>query len=226
MRAELVPVGNCDSYEVRDVEWTPLPRFAARQVEVSGLGTGLGGKLQAERAVGPIRVVIGDALAPEGTQVPLVEDNDVVEALAPQGSDHPLGHRVRARGSDRSKQGCGPEHLGTPGKLRAVDAVTVPDKIARCPAPRRRLNELTPDPGGGRVRSDMHMDQLTPSVGDEHQGGEGSERQRRYGEKVSGPDLGPMVGEERAPGLARWADRAASLVPLNPVLAHGYKAVV
>ena len=74
-----------------------------------------------------LRVVVGDELAQNRVQMPLIQDDDVIEALAPQGADDSLGDSIRARGSDRSEQGCSPERLGTPDKLRAVGAVTVPD---------------------------------------------------------------------------------------------------
>ena len=167
----------------------------------------------------PLRVVVGDELAQNRVQVLLIQDDDVIEALAPHGADDSLGDGVRARGPDRREQGRGPERPGACGKVRAVGAVTVPDKLAGGPAPRRRLDELTPDPGGGRVRGDVDMDQLTPVVGDEHQNVEGSKRQGGHGEQVGGPDLGPVVGEEGTPRLARWADGPMPAMAANRAIA-------
>ena len=62
------------------------------------------------------------------------------------------------------------------------DAWTAPDLSATAPAldsvteqltwlapPGRRLDELAPHPGRGRVRGDVDVQQLTPTMGDEHQ---------------------------------------------------------
>jgi hypothetical protein len=48
-------------------------------------------RLQLERAVRPLRVAVADKLGQHGTEVRLVHDDQVIEALAPQGADDPLG---------------------------------------------------------------------------------------------------------------------------------------
>jgi hypothetical protein len=48
------------------------------------------GRLKAERAVRPIAVVVVGVLRQERAQVRLIERDDVVAALAPEGADHTL----------------------------------------------------------------------------------------------------------------------------------------
>ena len=77
--------------------------------------------------MGTIHIVVGDELTRDRAQVLFVQDNQVIRALAPQGSDHPLGHSIRARGSERRQQGLGPERSDSSGKLRSVRAVAIPE---------------------------------------------------------------------------------------------------
>ena len=51
-------------------------------------------RLQLQRAVRPVAVVVPDVLGQDRAQVPLVNRDDVVEAVAPEGADHPLGDGV------------------------------------------------------------------------------------------------------------------------------------
>ena len=52
-------------------------------------------RLECQAAVRPLRVVVGHVLLEHGSQVPLIEDEYVVQALVAQGAHHPLGDRVR-----------------------------------------------------------------------------------------------------------------------------------
>src|SRR5438067_12649448 len=86
-----------------------------------------------------------------------------------------------------------------PQRLQS-DAWTAPDLAATAPAldsdaeqmtrlatPRRRLDHLAPDPGGGRVGGHIDVHELAPAMGDEHQHVERLERERGYHEQVSSP---------------------------------------
>jgi hypothetical protein len=59
----------------------------------------------------------------------------------------------------------------------AVDSSAVAEHMARLAAPGRGFDDLTPHPGGGRVRRHIDVHQLPPSVGDEHHDVEGGERE-------------------------------------------------
>ena len=112
-----------------------------------------------------ICVVVGDKLAQNHAQVRLVQDDEVVEALAPQRPNHPLRHSVRAWGPDRRQQCLGSERLSPPGERRPISAVAISDEVLRLDIPGRRLDELLPDPSRGRMRRNVDVDELTPVVG-------------------------------------------------------------
>ena len=150
-----------------------------------------------------------------------VQDDKVVEALAPERPDDPLDHGIGARGSDRREQRLGAKRLSPRHELRAIGTVSVPDQILRCCSPRSSLDELLPDPHGGRVRGDIDMDKLALIVGDEPQHEEGLEGQSRDSEQVGRPNLRPMISQEGSPSLTRWAGGSARAVTPDRTVADG-----
>ena len=54
-------------------------------------------------------------------------------------------------------------------KLAAINGIPIAEQMAGFGAPGRRLDELPPYPGCGRVGCHVDMHQLAPAVGDEHQ---------------------------------------------------------
>ena len=59
-----------------------------------------GRRMEIERAVEPGLVVVSDELLDEPPQVPFIERNEVIKALAAQGTDPAFSDGVRLRGSD------------------------------------------------------------------------------------------------------------------------------
>jgi hypothetical protein len=59
------------------------------------------GRLERERAVRPVAVVVGGVDPEHVLEVATIDDQDPVEALATDGADPALGVRVRVRSSDR-----------------------------------------------------------------------------------------------------------------------------
>src|SRR5947209_4476092 len=90
--------------------------------------------------------------------------------------------------------------------------------MPRLVAPGCRFDHLAPHPGGGGVRGDVHMHQFPATVRDEDQGVERLERECLHSEQIRCPQVVGVVGQERAPGLARRVRRAALSVALDRAL--------
>src|ERR1700720_2920412 len=97
----------------------------------------------------------------EPTQMRLAEDNDVVQALAPDRSDQPLGKAILpGRGwcnwliSDAhgAKSAC---------DNGAVDPIAVPDHVTRSLSPREGLSYLTCNPLRCRAGCDVDPDEIS-----------------------------------------------------------------
>ena len=76
-------------------------------------------------------MVVANVLTQDTFRVRVVEDDEVVEAISPEGPDHPFAERVRLRGSRRRDQASGAEAFHPTPELHAVDRIAVVDEEAR-----------------------------------------------------------------------------------------------
>jgi hypothetical protein len=152
--------------------------------------------------VRPFVVVITDELRQHRVQVPLAHHDHVVEALGPEGSDNPLGDRVRARRSDRGSDARDTDLGQTSIDVVSVDGIAIVEEVTGLPTPGRRLHQLPPNPRRRRARCDVEVDQLPASVPDEEEDLEGLETDRLNHEEVGRPDALELVGQEGAPTLS------------------------
>ena len=70
-----------------------------------------GWRMEVEGPMGTRLVVIGDALLDDPLQVPRVERNDVIQALASERPDPALGHGIRLRSPHRCQDRLNPKPL-------------------------------------------------------------------------------------------------------------------
>jgi hypothetical protein len=108
----------------------------------------------------PVRagvVVVALELAEDRPEVRLVQNDQVVEALAAQRADESFGDRVRPRRPHRREHGRDAQPPRPEHELAPVDRVAVPHEVARHPSPGRRLDQLPPDPRGGRAGRDVQV---------------------------------------------------------------------
>jgi hypothetical protein len=101
--------------------------------------------------------------------VALVENDQVVQAFSAECPDHSLDDRVRTRRSNGCSDGIDTDPSGVPAEVAAVDGIAIAQQMTRLATLGRRFDDLAPDPGGGRVGGHIHMHQLAPTVGNEHQ---------------------------------------------------------
>ena len=169
----------------------------------------------------PHRVLVLDVLTRHPPQMPFVDGDDVIEALAPERADHALGDGVGVRCAHRSQNRLDPDPSSTCDEVPAIATVAVSDQERWLLTPGGRLDHLPPDPGRDRVLRDVPVPDAAPAVvdHDEHgarAAGEGLDRA-----PVSGPDAGRVVAQKRAPRLTR-----RSRERLLTVAAHGAGAHV
>src|SRR5712664_1335898 len=124
-------------------------------------------------------------------QMCLAQDNDVIQTLAPDRSDQPLGKTILP-----GRSWCGrlvPDTHGTQSACDdgAIDAIPVPDHVALSPVP------CAVDPA-----------QLSAAQSDDDKGIEQVKTDSWNNEEVHGGDLWGMIAQEGEPSLG-W--RPASL---------------
>jgi hypothetical protein len=97
----------------------------------------------------PAKVIIGEICHQDAHQVPLVQDNDVVQTLAADAADQPL-HVWILPGRARRREDLFDAEVGG-GAVQgfAVTAIAVVKQEARRRVERERLRDLAGDPSGG-----------------------------------------------------------------------------
>jgi hypothetical protein len=119
--------------------------------------------LQAKAPMRPIPVVVGSEFIEHLPEVPLIDDDEVVETVGANGPHDPLGKRVRL---GRLRRGSHPGNAqsGQPlVKVPTVIRVPIVNEKCRLPTQGRRLDHLAPDPGGRRAGRDAEVTPFSPS---------------------------------------------------------------
>src|ERR1700704_3642448 len=132
----------------------------------------------------------------------LAEDNDVVQALAPDRSDQPLGKAILPR-----RSWCGrlvPDAHGAQSARdnAAIDLVPIADEIVRSFIPRKGLRYLTCNPFCRRICCDVDPDEVSAVEPDDDEGIEQVETDSWNKEKVHGGNVRRVDTQEGPPSLA------------------------
>ncbi len=115
-----------------------------------------------------------------GHEVLLVQNDDVIEALSPQGAEHSLRNSVRFWGVDRGGDGVDADASCALTKVAAVDGIAITQQMPWRVSPGCCLDHLSPDPGRRGAGRHIDVDQLTPTMSDEDEHVQGLEGERGY----------------------------------------------
>src|SRR6202048_5126915 len=138
----------------------------------------------------------------------LAKDNDVVQALAPDRSDQPLGKAIlpgRGWCNWLISDAHGAKSAVDNG---AVDPIAVPDHITRSPIPRKCLGDLAGNPLRSRLCCDVDPDEISAMKPHNHEAIQQSEADGRDHEQIHGGNVRSVVSQKGPPSLT-W--RSASL---------------
>ncbi len=112
----------------------------------------------------PVRsdvVVIAGVSFQKPTKVCLTQDQDVIDALAPDRSDQSFGKAILPRRGCRSRLVPDAHGAQSARHHAAVDAITVTDQVLWIVIPRECLGNLTGDPFCRRICRDIDPDKLS-----------------------------------------------------------------
>ena len=130
-------------------------------------------------------------------QVLLIEDDHVIEKLAPAGSHPPLGDGVLPGTAVRSAHGIDTKALDRGGDLRREDRVAVEKEVARGAIGGEGFSKLLDYPTGAGIRRDVEVEQPSPPVIDDELDVQQLEAHRGDDAEVHGRDGVLVIPEER-----------------------------
>ena len=98
--------------------------------------------------MGPIVVVVLDELRQDGHEMAVVDHDQVIQTLVANRPHDPFRDRVGVRGPTRRLHSDDAHGSGLGVEVTAIDGVAIVDQMGRLTGPRRRLDQLLPDPCG------------------------------------------------------------------------------
>ena len=111
--------------------------------------------------MGTPRIEVGEVFVQDALQMPLVDDQHLIQTLVPHRSDPPLRERVRPRRLYRGPELSHPQSTHAPIKRFAIPAVPVTDEIPwRVSIPVAGLYDLLGRPVGGGVSGHPNLQDL------------------------------------------------------------------
>src|SRR5712692_6346879 len=189
---------------------------AFRLVDLSTVGCVL-----AEGQVGSGLVVV-DAIGTEQAMgMSLVEDDDVVEHLSPDGADDAFGEGVLPRRPWRADDLLESEGRDGVSDEGVEDAISVAVKEVKGRVKREGIEQLAPCPFRGGMLSDVDVADVAAAVIQDYEAVEDPEGGRGDSEEIDSDRSTEVVVEESAPGLRGWASRTDRHVPGDGGLAYG-----
>src|SRR5262245_12771816 len=105
--------------------------------------------VEREMSAGP--VIVREVRGEDASQVPLAENDDMVQALAPHRTDEALRKGIRPRATRGGEEFLDPHTLYALPKRVPVDAVTIVQQIGGCGVVREGVHDLLGGPVGGGV---------------------------------------------------------------------------
>src|SRR5216683_928674 len=134
-------------------------------------------------------------------QMCLAQDNDVVQTLAPDRSDQPLGKAIlprRGRCNWLVANAHGTQSACDDG---SIDPIAIPDHVTRSPVPRKSLGDLTCNPLRGWVGCDVDPNDISAIKLHNHKAVEHSEANCRDNEQIHGGNVRRVVSQKGQPSL-------------------------
>ena len=144
----------------------------------------------------------------------LVKKDHVIETLAANATNHPFDVRILPRRSRRRPNLVDAEAFDAPDEVRTIDAIAVPQQIARRGFPWKGVDDLLRRPLSKRVVGDVEVNDTAAIVTKDDEDEQDPERGSRQGEEIDGDQVLDMVVEKAPLRLRRWFSR-------RHVLGHG-----
>ena len=126
----------------------------------------------------------------------LAQNEEVIQALAPDGADHPLHEGVLPGRAGGGEDLADPHALDSPRERLAVDRVSITEQEPGSRIVRECLDDLPGGPDGRGVVRDVDMEEFAAVVAEHDEDGQEAEGQGRHEEEVHGDDLPGMRGQK------------------------------
>ncbi len=140
----------------------------------------------------------------DALELPLVEDQQMVEAFLPHTSQEAFTDSIGSWGMNRRFEDLDRARFRYTSKARPELAIVITNQILRRLPIGSGLSQLLRHPGIGRRACDANMDDLASFQFDEKEGKERPKEQIGDLQEITGPDRSCMVAQKGLPLLTSW----------------------
>src|SRR6516162_3092527 len=148
-------------------------------------------------------IVIAGIGSQNPAQMPLAPDDDMIHTLAPDWSDQPFGKTVLPRRCWCDGFIAYAHSANSARGNVTIDAILIPDEVAWCLIPGKRLGQLACNPFSRRICCNVDPDELPPIQPDDDENVEQVEANGRDNEQIHGSNVWCVVTQKNAlPDLA------------------------
>jgi len=125
--------------------------------------------------------------------MPIIHDDDVVQALAANGSDDSLHETILPRTPRRGQNLPDAHSLNSRREAVTVDSIAISNQIPWRTVVRKRFNNLLHSPYGSGVFGDIEVQDATTVVCKNHEDIQHAELNCRDREEIDGNELPDMI---------------------------------
>ena len=165
-------------------------------------------------------VIVVEIADQDAAQVPLTEDEYVIQTLAPDRTDKALGEGILPGAVRRREDFVDPHALHSVAKLLAVDLVAVAQEIGRRGVIREGVDDLLGGPVGGGMLGHVEVDDASAMVGEHDEDEEDAEPSGGHGEEVDRDQVPDMIGRGTSARSERAVSAASGMQPRDGPLGH------
>ena len=152
--------------------------------------------------MGPILVIIGPVIGQNLAEVLLIEDNDVVQTFAANRANYPFDHWILPRRSRGDELLFQPQALDSVHKIRAIDSISIAEKITRRDSVGESFDYLLSRPKSRGRFGDIEMQDFATLMGEDQKDIQHTEGGGRYGKEIHCNQCLGMVLKEGLPSLS------------------------
>ena len=161
------------------------------------------GRILVEREVSTRPVIVREVASQGAAQVPFAKDEDVIQALAPDGADEPLREGVLPRAVRRREDFTDAHALHALPEHVTVDRVAIAEEVGRGGVVREGVHDLLGRPGSGGMLGDIEVEDAPAVVGEHDEDEQNAQARGRNSEEIDGDEVPDVIGQEGAPRLRR-----------------------
>jgi hypothetical protein len=160
-------------------------------------------RILVERQMRASPMVVREVARQDATQVAFAQDEDVIQALAPDRADEPLHEGVLPRAGGRGQHFTESHAFHALPERVTVDRVAIAKEVGWPGVVRERVHDLLGRPVCGGVFGHVEVDDAAAVVGEHDKDEEDAQLRSGHREEIEGDQIPDVVGEERTPGLVQ-----------------------